>query len=831
MRNRWKILLALLVACSIGAWYGNRKLKAVGHPGLGTFIGQWWNNWPKSFAMDPPVIALEVNEAGMAEMEAVVDSARVRGVIMPEGNDYVKAKFVVDGVEAKCKLRIKGKLGDHVKGEKWSFRVIAKGGGGFLGMKRFSLQHPGTRNYLCDWFYHRLSKGEGIVALRYGFCKVSLNGDDLGIYAYEEHFGPELLENNGRLKGPLVRFDPGLFWVHRLNGMSGRDFEEAYADYQAAAVDAFGGEDLIKDPEQLRYFQQALLLIDGFRRGELVAEQVFDIRKMAKRHAIIDLVGGHHSMDWSDVKFYYDPGAQRLEPVSYESFSAFPTKQLAGSGRFTGKTSAGAELHDALFNDAAFFAAYVHELENVSRKEYLDSTFAAIAGALDTASATLYAEFPYKELDRTIYYRNQDVIRRSLNVPKAVHAYLQGNAGGRTIVKLVAINSLPVEVVGLRAGTGALVPPVQRTIVPARRTGGLALSVVAEFPMDKAPDTLASKPVLVCRILGASHPMEVEVFPVALPEPGAMDELLVGQKPNIDRFDFLVVNDSARTIHIKPGKWKVTGTLVVPAGYQFHAIAPLSLEIGSGASIISYSPLLWSGSDEAHIHVFSGDSTSHGIHVIGAAGTSHLSMVDFQGLSRYELDQTTSADLSFHNCSANLSNCNFTGTGNTLVDMSVGSLTVVGCAFSGGSDQLELHYVRGAMRSCRFVGAMDDAVSVEGGVFGVKDTEVLGANGVGAKATSGARLSLESVDMRAVAQGIEVRAGASVTANGGSIDALQVGVTASKASMRDGPARAMLEKVRLTAKETAVVCGEGSSVVVEGKEVGGGATPAKAENE
>lgn len=831
MKKRWIILLALLLAGCVGAWYGNRKLKAVGHPGLGTFIGQWWNNWPKSFAMDPPVIELEVNDAGMVAMEAVVDSARQRGVIMPEGNAYVKGKFVVDGVEAKCKLRIKGKLSDHVKGEKWSFRVIAKGGGGFLGMKRFSLQHPGTRNYLYDWFYHQLSKGEGIVALRYGFCKVRLNGDDLGIYAYEEHFGPELLENNERLKGPLVRFDPGLFWVHRLNGMEHRAFEEAYADYQAAALDAFDSEDIVNDPEQLRYFQQALLLMDGFRRGELAADQVFDISKMAKRHAIIDLVGGHHSMDWSDVKFYYDPGAQRLEPVSYESFSAFPTKQLAGSGRFSGKSNAGAELHDALFNDAAFFAAYVHELEHVSRKEYLDSTFAAIAGALDTASATLYAEFPYKELDRTIYYKNQDIVQRSLNVPKAVHAYLQGYAGGKTALKLVAINSLPVEVVGLRAGDGVLLPPAQRTIVPARRAGGLSLSTTAEFPMDRALDTLAGKAMLVCRILGAARTLEVEVFPGALPEPGAMDALLSRMEPNVDRFDLLVVNDSARTIHVRPGNWKITETMVVPAGYRFMATAPLNLEIGNGASIISYSPLLWNGSDEAHIRVFSSDSTSHGIHVIGAAGKSHLSLVDLEGLSRYEQDQATSADLSFHNCSADLANCNFTGTGNTLVDLSVGTLSAVGCTFKGGSDQLELHYVRGTVRSCRFVGAFDDAVSVEGGVVGMKDTEVVGAKGIGAKATSGARLSLESVDMRSVAQGIEVRAGASLTAKGGAIDAMQVGVVASKASMRDGPARATLQAVKLVAKETAVVCGEGSSVVVDGKEVGAGAPSAKAESE
>lgn len=820
MKKRWKILLVLVLLGGVGAWYGDRKLKTVGHPGLDTFLGQWWNNWPKSFAMDPPMIALVVKDAGMSQLEAVVDSALRRGVIMPEGNDYVKGKFTVDGVEAKCKLRIKGKLNDHVKGDKWSFRVIAKGGGGFLGMKRFSLQHPGTRNYLCDWFYHQISKGEGIVALRYGFCKVSLNGDNLGVYAYEEHFGPELLEKNRRLKGPLVRFDPGLYWVHRLNGMEGRDFEEAYADYQAAALDAFDSEDLASDPEQMRYFKEALLLMDGFRSGRLRAAQVFDIRKMAKRHAIIDLVGGHHSMDWSDVKFYYDPGAQRLEPVSYESFSAFPTKKLAGSGKFTGKNNAGAELHDALFNDADFFAAYVQELEHVSRAEYLDSTFAAIAGALDTASATLYGEFPYKELDRSIYYKNQDVIRRSLNVPKAVHAYLQENRVGRTVLKLVAINSLPVEVESLKLGDESLVKPTQRTIVTARRAGGLGVTVLVEFPMSKPLDTLTSKISLMCRVLGSGRVMETEVFPQALPDPGAMDAILAFEKPNVERFPFLVVNDSARTIHFKSGDWKLTESLVVPAGYRWYATAPLSVELSNGVHIISYSPLEWKGIDDAHIRFFSSDSSSHGIHVIEAAATSHLAFVDFTGLSRYDENQRWSGDGSFHRSNVELNQCTFDGTGNTLLDVSVGNATIVGCTFNGGSDQLELHHVRGQVRASRFVGAADDALSVEGGVLDVKDCEVIGAKGIGTKAGTGAMLRLNDVRMENVGQGIEVRAGCMVQAKGGKIDALQVAVVANKATMRDGVARAVLDGVALAAAETPTVCGEGSSIVVDGKEVG-----------
>jgi hypothetical protein len=61
----------------------------------------------------------------------------------------------------------------------------------------------------------------------------------------------------------------------------------------------------------------------------------------------------------------------------------------------------------------------------MSRTAYLDSAFAALGPALDTASATLYGEFPYKELDRSVYYDNQRAIRQLLDLPQGMHAYTQ----------------------------------------------------------------------------------------------------------------------------------------------------------------------------------------------------------------------------------------------------------------------------------------------------------------------------------------------------------------------------------------------------------------------
>ena len=46
------------------------------------------------------------------------------------------------------KLRLKGDMVDHILGEtNWSYRVHTKDDEHVFGMRRFSLQDPGTRNF------------------------------------------------------------------------------------------------------------------------------------------------------------------------------------------------------------------------------------------------------------------------------------------------------------------------------------------------------------------------------------------------------------------------------------------------------------------------------------------------------------------------------------------------------------------------------------------------------------------------------------------------------------------------------------------------------------
>lgn len=816
MKKKWVWSIVAVFVLVGGAWTADHMLKGRSHPGLATFLRQWWVNYPASFTVEPSELSLHVEQADLDVLESVVEAARERGVIMPEGNDYVPAELAFEGATFKAKVRIKGKMSDHVKGSKWSFRVIAKKDKGFLGMQRFSLQHPGTRNYLCDWFYHRLMRGEGIIALRYGFIRLKFNDEDLGIYAYEEHFGPELLANNGRLKGPIFRFDPSLFWVHRLNMMQQVRYNEPFGAYEAAALDAFGGGDLEKDSVQRRYMEEAVGRMDAFRRGDLRASEVFDADKLGRRHAMLDLVGGHHSMDWSDVKFYYDPVVKRIEPIAYESFSAFPIRTLAGSNRYNGKGWKGMDLHDAYFNDPVLFRSYVHHLERMSDKAYLDSAFTALAPALDSASALIYREFPYKELDRSIYYKNQSLIRRLLDVPKGFHAYFDGGTDTLQFT-VIPIEGLPIEIHGLVGKEGALIVPDEPTIVPCRVPGTVGIPMSLRIPVidGKAPSP-GSALTLRYSVLGASVRKDLEALPY-----GYSDGLQVPTLPftgnNMDAFtSVLQVDEEARTVIILPGVHKFQRDLVIPSGFVVKGVAPLRIDLVNGARILSRSPVSFVGMEDAPISIGSSDGSGGGLVLLETGTRSTFERVRFEGFGAAASGR---AGLILQEAPASFVDCAFAEVRDRDGLLAVRSgLWLTNCSFTGGRDQLSVAFGSAEIEQVGLNGAGDDALVLKGARAKIVGLVVHGANGNGVKVDEQGVVVMNTSEVKSRKEAVAVSEGSTISMKGGALASTgDAALDVDALHARHGASQVDLQGVLVT-PATGLKIGAGNRVLIDGKE-------------
>jgi spore coat protein CotH len=273
---------------------------------------------------------------------------------------------------------LKGDLLDHLKDKNsWSFRVKVKGDNTIDGMKVFSLHNPKARNYINEWLYLKLLEKEGLIALRYKFVTITLNGKNLGVYAMEEHFNKRLIENNKLREGPIIKFSEDLHWQERV-AHRGRPMDEAYIH---SRIDGFQTKKTNKNKVLKQQCFQAATLLEKFRRHELKTSQVFNVDKLAKYIAISLVMGAKHGLVWHNERFYYNPITSKLEPIGFDgeaggtiNRSFFPTNLYERT----------------LFADPIFQEKLIEQLRQVSEKSYLDTFFVSIKDELEENLNIIY---------------------------------------------------------------------------------------------------------------------------------------------------------------------------------------------------------------------------------------------------------------------------------------------------------------------------------------------------------------------------------------------------------------------------------------------------------
>lgn len=442
------IMLLLVLACA-SVFIANRFAKQQGFSNLVDLYAVYTENKNLSENAVPTEMTLLVEEEDYAFLSSRRDVAMERGIqINDDENAYVACKIICNGDTTKGEMRLKGHMTDHLEGDKWSFRVKTKKNE-VLGMNRFSLQAPGTRNYAYEWVYHQLLKEEGIIHLQYDFIRLKLNDKDLGIYALEEHFGQHVLENNKREDGAILRWNPNLYWDWRIDELQGNYLNQQYASYAASFSEPFDGATVEDDSALIQTYLKGSALLESFRRGEKTTSEVFDVALMAKFHAIIDLVGGHHSLDWSDVKFYYNGQTGLVEPVGYESFSVRSTEMVAGQRVPDNFDLVKLDYHDRLFSDPVFFEAYIKELNRICEASYFRKFIDKIRPELNVKLGILGIEFPFEKFSFDPYFENINLIRNNLDLPKPFHAFLQNSSDSVVTISVTPVSDFPIEILSL----------------------------------------------------------------------------------------------------------------------------------------------------------------------------------------------------------------------------------------------------------------------------------------------------------------------------------------------------------------------------------------------
>jgi len=678
------------------------------------------------------------------------------GLLDTEASSYVPLTINYNDNKYKAKTRVKGNWIDSRSNDKLSLRIKLPNDNTIMGMKRFSIHDPKVKSYLSEWLFHELLKHEDLIAARYDFIKVAINGDKKGIFAIEEHFDKRLIENNKRREGLILKLDE-TNQVSSFKQKSEDQKRNFIMDYQkdSYSLSPFNTYNkVLEDKKLYDQFQLATSMFEAFRSNKLSTKDVFDLEQLAKLVALTDLLGERHNLKAKNIKFYFNPVTSRIEPIGYDQH--LPTKylnKLTGEHRTVLGETDTLDLLDQIFNDYNFYVLYVKYLHKYSEKSYLENFYKKIKTEYEKKLNITYRANPlYIDNTFKILAENQSYIRNKLNPSQIAHAYFDNYADNTIKIKIGNVYSSPIEIIGLSYKGKKYLYSGQSLQDSKLESKKIAYRTYV-FEIDNAiaiEGLDLSSLKVISKIVGGNSEVEDEVFPWPLEPLKNLDNAIFSKELDLSLFNFL--NLDGNNIFFEQGKFTLSKDLILPVGFNVYLKEGTQINLINGASIISYSPITALGTEKLPIEITSSDGSGGGMLIINTSSRTLFEYTNFSNLSNptkfgWELTGAITAyqaDVSFNKC---LFRNNVEG--DDFLNIIRSDFDITSSVFSGiKADAFDSDFSVGEVRHSKFLDIGNDSID-----------------------TSGSAVHIENIDMRNVGdKGISVGEESSAVVNKVKID-------------------------------------------------------------
>jgi hypothetical protein len=769
-----------------------------------------------SFERTPPVkrdidpgmlLKIGIDSSGMDQLGEKRKEALSKGILDTEGGDYVKASFIYMGDTLRGSLRLKGDWLDHLQGEKWSFRVKLKSVYSWKGMRTFSLQTPESRQFINEWLLHLLLRKEDVLTTRYGFINVELNGQDMGVYAFEEHFDKLLIESNNRREGPIVKFSEETFWfTTRISLTAGKPV--LMPDFEESVILPFKVNRTASTPGLFEQFEIAQNLMRMYKEWGYSLPDMFDIEKLARYLALIDVTQGYHGVTWHNQRFYYNPVTCTLEPIAFDCYSVEPVK-YSDSRVFLGYfdrpedvISNRSSLVNQYFLDPVFRKFYFQYLEKYSDETYLKQFLKDAEPEIKKAEALLKEEFFYYNYSDSFLFKNASRIRKVLEKeigrliaedpskglnpvhkpvtydlvrspeapPLYVRAYCQmhqANSGDK--VKVVNSYTSDIELTGYVDSTG------KRFLFPRPLK---VKSINAGSHTRELEVPAGSRKLLYTSPLFEDI-FSVEIFKWKVPE---------NSSPRIDllkknRTAFQEKYISGKKVTIPAGLHEFNEPIIIDKGFEVEIMAGAILNFTGGAFLLSYSPVKALGEAGNAIRIFSGDGTSMGFIVLQARGKSVLNHVVFDRLKslNYNGWNLTGA-VTFYETEISMTDVQFINNcSEDALNIVRSDFSLTNCLFDNiSSDAFDMDFSDGTVEFSSFEDIKNDALDFSGSTCTVRNCFVKNAKDKGLSVGEGSVIMADSVRIENVNIGFASKDNSKLEVRNSQVTASRYGLMACK---------------------------------------------------
>ena len=358
----------------------------------------------KKVDLNPDLVSLKLSASGYERIVKKREEALNKGLLYSFKEDFVVGNVIFNGDSISVKARLKGDHLDHLKGNRWSFRIKSKKP--ILGHRKFSVHNIAARRYQLEWVFHKLLKHIGVIGLDYYFIEFSLNDSLKGIYAYESHFKNELLDSNNRTHGPILGFDESAFWkgsrFDSLHSLVKDDSLMVNADLKIYNKKWCAKNKACKN--------KALSKLKDLQIGRGELDTIIDIELWAKYVTISELMGFFHNLRWHNLKFYFNPQTKLLEPIGYDSGANF---DLSYVWFLSDKLEL---IYHPMRKSDVFMKSLKSQFNIVKQEEWLDEFFDKNRATIDYNERLVQIEnSSYSFQERTFYYSQDKLV-----IPKSI---------------------------------------------------------------------------------------------------------------------------------------------------------------------------------------------------------------------------------------------------------------------------------------------------------------------------------------------------------------------------------------------------------------------------
>jgi len=361
--------------------------------------------------------------------------------------------------------------------------VELKDGARLFGMREFTIR-PASEALVEAPVFERLRQ-VGVLAPRQLAVRVAVGDGTPVEYIVEEGFSKELVESQQRREGVLFRFDPSVLPELRVVPSHAKKVRKSKA--RRAELGTAEG------------------LLAGFFHGDLALADAFDLDSMAAFFAVAEVTGAEAMLALPNLRFYFNPVIQRIEPVGYRGVPAHdpavdsaldPALDSALDSALDGWITPSAPWPARLLEDPELSARFDQQLRNVAhaivRAGTADAKATTRARAFETSTLP-----PFVPIEPALFVRAEASGLRANPIPQAAlaealarHPFLEwvearhvlaARAGSWTVAgSLVLPEGVGLE---LNAGTTLLFEPEAMLLA----TGPLRFSGSEPAPVELGP--------------------------------------------------------------------------------------------------------------------------------------------------------------------------------------------------------------------------------------------------------------------------------------------------------------------------------------------------------